>query len=54
MLQKGGKVKMGECKCEQPELRPKDGKCGEELIEKCHGKVEKHPCSPEEDKKDKE
>lgn len=36
--------------CEHPELRPKDGKCNDELIEKCHGKDKTHPCN-ENDKK---
>jgi hypothetical protein len=31
--------------CEHPELRPKDGKCGEELIRQCHGDQSKHPCN---------
>jgi len=28
---------MCKCDCEHPELKPKDEKCSEELIEKCHG-----------------
>lgn len=35
---------MCKCDCEHPELKPKDGKCSEELIKKCHGDVEEHPC----------
>ncbi len=31
--------------CENPQLRPKDGKCSEELVKRCHGKEESHPCN---------
>ena len=33
--------------CEHPERRPKDGKCSEEQIRRCHGEKEKHPCDSE-------
>jgi len=33
--------------CEHPESRPKDGKCSEEQIKKCHGSTEDHPCDSE-------
>ncbi len=51
MPPKGGKIKMSESKCEHPDLRPKSGKCSDELIEKCHGKAKTHSC---EDKKESE
>ncbi len=41
---------MSEKNCERPELRPKDGNCSEELIERCHGKEKKHPCKEEDTK----
>ncbi len=31
--------------CDHPELRPKDGECSDDLIEKCHGKNKNHPCT---------
>lgn len=45
---------MGESKCEHPDLRPKSGKCSDELIEKCHGKVKTHPCEKKDSEKDEE
>jgi len=33
--------------CEHPERKPKDGKCSEEQIKKCHGEKEGHPCDSE-------
>ena len=33
--------------CEHPERRPKDGKCSEEQIKKCHGSKEEHLCDSE-------
>lgn len=33
--------------CEHPERRPKDGKCSEEQIKRCHGGKEEHPCDSE-------
>jgi hypothetical protein len=47
---KGG-AKMSKKKCEHPELKPKEGKCSDELIKKCHGKDKKHPCEEKSDKK---
>jgi len=33
------------CKCQHPEVKPKDGsKCGAEQIKKCHGDEKHHPC----------
>lgn len=32
------------CKCEQPHLKPKEGKCGEKQIKECHGDKGEHPC----------
>ncbi len=43
---------MCKSECDHPELRSKDGKCSDKLIEKCHGKDKKHPCD-EKDKKEK-
>lgn len=31
------------CECEHPELKPTNGKCSEELIQKCHGNTKEHP-----------
>jgi hypothetical protein len=45
---------MSESKCEHPDLRAKNGKCSDELIEKCHGKVKTHPCEPKDCEKEKE
>ena len=33
--------------CEHPERKPKDGKCSEEQIKKCHGSPNTHPCESE-------
>lgn len=30
--------------CEYPERKPKEGKCSEEQMRKCHGNEEDHPC----------
>ncbi len=35
--------------CMHPELRPEDGKCSEEQIQKCHGNKNEHPCDSEEE-----
>lgn len=37
-----------EIKCDHPELRPVNGKCSKELIKRCHGSMEEHPCKSEE------
>lgn len=31
--------------CEHPELKPKDNKCNDDLIKKCHGKKKNHSCN---------
>ncbi|AKL96374.1 hypothetical protein CACET_c29300 [Clostridium aceticum] len=39
---------MGECKCQNPELKPEKEKCSEKQIKQCHGEEEKeHPCDCE-------
>ncbi len=43
---------MSESNCEHPDLKPKSGKCSDEQIEKCHGKVKTHPCSTKENEKE--
>jgi hypothetical protein len=45
---------MSDCKCQHPDLKPKDGsKCCVEQIKKCHGDEKHHPCDSkkEEEKK---
>ncbi len=37
--------------CEHPERKPKNGKCSEEQIRKCHGEKEIHPCEETKEKK---
>lgn len=37
--------------CDYPELRPKDGKCSDELIEKCHGRDKEHLCNEKDEEK---
>ncbi len=38
---------MSNNECKHPERRPKEGKCDEEQIKKCHGEKEGHPCDSE-------
>lgn len=33
--------------CDHPELKPKDGKCSEELIKQCHGTEKESLCTNE-------
>jgi hypothetical protein len=44
---------MSNDKCEHPELRPKDGKCSEQLVKECHGDQVKHPCNCNQHKQEK-
>ena len=44
--------KMCACKCQHPEkLKGKPEECTPKQIEKCHGKVAKHPCVPRKSRK---
>ncbi len=45
---------MSECKCQKPELKPKDGgKCSTEQIKKCHGDEKHHPCEQKKEEQKK-
>ncbi len=38
--------------CDHPDLKPKDGKCSEELINRCHAHEKDHACDDRKKEKD--